>query len=123
MSKRILIVDDEPAFLLGINRIMKPTGALLDLTDNREEAEELLAKTTYDIVITDLRLTGVQSEDGWDIIRGAQERNPKTPCILITGYGSPDVREKALGLGVAYYFEKPVPPEDLLQAVRALGLE
>jgi DNA-binding NtrC family response regulator len=122
MSKRILIVDDEPAFLLGINRIMKPTGALLDLTDSREEAEKLLAKTTYDIVITDLRLTGVQSEDGWDILRSVKEKNPHTPCILITGYGSPDVREKAMAQGVAYYFEKPVPPEELLQAMKALGL-
>lgn len=122
MSKRILIVDDEPAFLLGINRIMKPTGALLDLTDSREEAEKLLARNTYDIVITDLRLTGVQSEEGWEILRSVKGKNPRTPCILITGYGSPDVREKALAQGVAYYFEKPVPPEELLQAVKALGL-
>ena len=121
MTKRILIVDDEPAFLLGINRIMKPTGALLDLTDSREEAEKLLARTTYDIVITDLRLTGVQSEDGWDILRSVKEKDPNTPCILITGYGSPDVREKALAQGAAYYFEKPVPPEELVQAVKALS--
>jgi len=123
MSKRILIVDDEPAFLLGINKIMKPMGAILDLTDNREEAERLLAQTTYDIVISDLRLTGVQSEDGWDILRRAKEKNPQTPCILITGYGSADVREKAMRLGVAYYFEKPVAPEALLQALKALGLK
>ena len=122
MSKRILIVDDEPAFLLGINKVMEPIGAILDLTDTREEAEKLLNHQTYDVVITDLRLSGVLSEDGLDIIRYAKAKNPATHCVLITGYGSPDIQEKALAQGAAYYFEKPVPPEKLMEAVKALGV-
>ena len=121
MSQRILIVDDEPGFLQGIRKIMGATGAVLDLTDSMEEAERYLTSNRYDIVITDLRLTGVLSEEGLEIIRFVKERNPATHCILITGYGSPELREKALAQGAAYYFEKPVPPKELLEAVKALA--
>jgi DNA-binding NtrC family response regulator len=122
MTKRVLIVDDEPAFLLGIHKIMKPTGAILDLTDAMEEARKLLDQQTYDVVITDLRLTAVWSEEGLDLIRLVKGKNPATQCILITGYGTPEIREKAKAQGAAYYFEKPVPPEKLLEAVKALGI-
>ena len=121
MSQRILIVDDEPGFLQGIKKIIGATGAAIDLADNLRDAEQFLERDRYDIVITDLRLTSVLSEEGMEIIRFAKERHPGTHCILITGYGSPELQARAIALGVSCYFEKPVDPKKLLEAVRALS--
>lgn len=120
MTHRILIIDDERAFLLGMQKIMGSLGAVLDLADSMEEAERYLTRNQYDIVITDLRLTGVLSEEGMEIIRFVKEQNPATHCILITGYGNADLQARAIALGVACYFEKPVDPKKLLEAVRVL---
>jgi len=121
MNQRILVVDDEPGFLKGIRKILGTTGAVLDLTDTLEEARRFLSDNRYDIVITDLRLTNVMSEEGLEIIRLVKERHPDTHCILITGYGSPELEARTITLGAACYFEKPVDPRKLLEAVRALS--
>ena len=123
MAKRILVVDDETAFLLGIRKILARTAAATDVAETIEEAERLLDQNAYDIVITDLRLTGVLGEEGLEIIRHIRETHPKTRCILVTGYGSPEIREKALAEGVDYYFEKPVSPSMLLDVVQKLGVQ
>jgi len=123
MAKRILVVDDETAFLLGIRKILGRTTAATDIAETIEEAEKLLDQHSYDIVITDLRLTGVLGEEGLEIVRHIRETHPKTRCILVTGYGSPEIREKAMAEGVDYYFEKPVSPAMLLDVVQKLGVQ
>jgi DNA-binding NtrC family response regulator len=120
MPHRILIIDDDPGFLQGIRKILGSTGADLDLTDTLAEAQRFLAGHRYDIVITDLRLTNVMSEEGIEILRLVKERHPDTHCILITGYGSPELEARAIALGVSCYFEKPVDPKKLLEAVQVL---
>lgn len=121
MAKRILVVDDETAFLLGIKKVLGSTGAVTDIVETIEEAEKLILQNPYDILITDLRLTGVLGEEGLEIVRFVKENSPKTQCVLVTGYGSPEIRDKAREQGVMYYFEKPVAPSQLLDVVRKLG--
>ena len=123
MAKQILVVDDETAFLLGIRKILSRSEAATDVAETIEEAEHLLKEKAYDIVITDLRLTGVLGEEGLEILQYVREHNPQTKCILVTGYGSPDIREKAMEKGAAYYFEKPVSPTLLLDAVQKLSAQ
>jgi DNA-binding NtrC family response regulator len=121
MAKRILVVDDETAFLLGIKKVLGSTGAQTDIVETIEEAEKLILQNPYDILITDLRLTGVLGEEGLEIIRFVKENSPRTQCVLVTGFGSPEIRDKAKEQGVEYYFEKPVMPSQLLDVVKKLG--
>jgi len=121
MAKRILVVDDETAFLLGIKKVLGSTGAVTDIVETIEEAEKLILQNPYDILITDLRLTGVLGEEGLEIVRFVKENSPGTQCVLVTGYGSPEIRDKAKEQGVEFYFEKPVSPSQLLDVVRKLG--
>lgn len=121
MAKRILVVDDETAFLLGIRKVLGSTGAVTDIVETIEEAEKLILQNPYDILITDLRLTGVLGEEGLEIVRFVKEKSPQTHCVLVTGYGSPEIRDKAKEQGVAFYFEKPVSPSQLLDIVKKLG--
>jgi DNA-binding NtrC family response regulator len=120
MHKTILVVDDEHAFLMAVRRIFSKMGSSIDTVDSREEAEVLLARKPYDVVITDLRLTGINGEEGFDIIRKAKELNPDTQCVLLSGSGDSRLEEKALAQGASYFFEKPVSATQLFQFVTHL---
>jgi DNA-binding NtrC family response regulator len=123
MQKRILIVDDEPALLIAFKGMLESESVLVDTAETMGSAENLLKKNQFDVVIVDLRLTGVMGEEGLEIIKYVKEYKPETHVILITGYGSPDVMEKAKQLGAAFYFEKPVSSETLFTAMKHLGID
>ena len=69
-----------------------------------------------------MRFTGVYGEEGLKIIKYVKEFYPQTNVILVTGYGSSAVMEKAQALGVAFYFEKPVSSEILKNALNSLNI-
>ena len=115
---RVLVVDDEPAFLLGFKKLLQSPDMKIDTAETFEEAMALLDEHNYAAVIADIRLTGVLREEGLDILKYIKEQYPCTKVIMITGYGSNDVMERAMFLGADYYFEKPVPLDMLKNALR-----
>lgn len=123
MSKRILIVDDEAAILIAFKRLLAGQELIVDTAETMGEAENYLKKNIYDAAIVDLRLTGVTGEEGLEIIKYIKEFSPETHVILVTGYGSPKVMQKAQALGSAFYFEKPVSGDTLKNALKSLGVE
>lgn len=122
MNQRILIVDDEKAILLAFRKLLQSTSVKVDTAETIDEAENLLKENIYHAVIVDLRLTGVNGEEGLEIIKYVKEFHAQTEVILVTGYGSPAVMEKAQSLGAAFYFEKPVSSEILKNALRSLNI-
>lgn len=123
MSQRILIVDDETAILLAFKKLLQTKDIAVDTAETMGEAETYLKKNYYDAAIVDLRLTGVTGEEGLEIIKYVKEYHPQTHVILVTGYGSPKVMERAQALGAAFYFEKPVSGDTLRNALKSLGVE
>lgn len=123
MSQRILIVDDETAILLAFKKLLQTKDITVDVAETMGEAEKFLCKNFYDAAIVDLRLTGVTGEEGLEIIKYIKEFSAQTHVILVTGYGSPKVMEKAQALGAAFYFEKPVSGDTLRNALKSLGVE
>lgn len=107
-QKKVLLVDDETAFLLSARKVLEGPDLSIDTVDNFEEAIEMIEHSHYDIVVTDIRLTDVTSREGMDILRYVTERHPGTRVILLTGYGSPEIMEKAYAMGAANYLEKPL---------------
>ena len=114
---RVLVVDDEQAFLLGIKKLLQTPEMVIDTAETFEDAMSLLNTHRYAAVIADIRLTGILREEGLDILKYIKERYPGTNVIMITGYGNPEVMERALMFGADYYFEKPVPLEMLKKAL------
>lgn len=122
MNQRILIVDDEKAILLAFKKLLKSPNIEVDTAETMGEADNLLKENIYQAVIVDLRLTGVHGEEGLEIIKYVKELHPQTNVILVTGFGSSAVMEKAQALGAAFYFEKPVSSEVLKNALKSLNI-
>lgn len=122
MSQRILVVDDQISTLVSFQRLLQGPRVIVDTADRMEVAERFLKENRYGVVVADLRLTGVLGEEGLEILRYVKEHDLGTQVILVTGYGSPDIMEKAFELGAAFYFEKPVNTELLKDALASLGV-
>ncbi|MEQ1727833.1 MAG: response regulator [Vicinamibacterales bacterium] len=116
---RILVVDDEAS----IRELLAKTLALaeydVDVAADGRIALERMRVHPYDLLITDLKMPGV---DGMSVIREAKRYNASLPIIIITGYSSESAAIEALNLGVSGYLTKPFRiPEVLETAARALG--
>lgn len=109
MMPRLLVVDDEESILLAIRDYFEPLGYEVDCARELEEAEALLSHIRYTLLIADLRLTGVQGNEGLELIRFARERSPWTRTIVLTGYGSTEIETEAIGRGVDAFLQKPQP--------------
>ena len=71
---------------------------------------DLMAQVNFDVVISDLRLPG--SANGLDVLKQCARTRPETGLILITSFGSDDVRSQADKLGALYY-EKPISLDEV----------
>ncbi len=116
---RILVVDDEA----GIRELLSKTLALaeydVDAAAGGQEALERLRADRYDLVITDLKMPGV---DGLTLIREARRFLPQLPIIIITGFSTEASAIEAINLGVNGYLTKPFRvPKVLSVAAKALG--
>ncbi|MBA4393879.1 MAG: hypothetical protein C0407_10035 [Desulfobacca sp.] len=120
--KHILVVDDEPAVLLALKKILSNAKLRIETADTFQGAMDLITKNNFVAIIADLRLTGILGEEGLDILRFVKKEQPETKFILITGYGTPEVKERALTGGADYYFEKPVSPYTIQEALDELGV-
>ena len=121
-KKYILIVDDEVGILLAYKKLLQHEQIAIDTATTIEQAEELLKKKHYHVVIADLRLTGILGKEGLELIRYVKEQHLDSECILVTAYGSPEIRQEALSLGASYYFEKPVSGKELKEALESLNI-
>src|SRR6186713_1266764 len=116
---RVLVVDDEAS----IRDLLAKTLALaeyeVDLAPDGRSALERLRIIPYDLLITDLKMPGV---DGLTVIREARRLKADLPVIIITGYSNEASAIEAVNLGVSGYLTKPFRvPRVLAAASKALG--
>ena len=75
-EKRVLVVDDEAAFLMAISRILDGPGLHVDTAENFDDAMALINGRRFNFVITDIRLTDVINTEGLDILRHVKATQP-----------------------------------------------
>lgn len=121
-TRRILIVDDEPAILFAYRKLLEREDIVVDTSESLVEALEMISTHTYFAVIADMRLAGTDNADGMQVLRSIQNIQSDAKVILITGYGNKDIEQTALDLGAAYYFEKPVIPSAILSALKIMAI-
>jgi CheY-like chemotaxis protein len=117
---RLLIVDDEEAILFALGDFLTRKGYEIDRASHREQAATLLAAGNYALVIVDLRLGVNEPRGGLEVLRRLRERQPETPAILLTAYGSAEVEAALAGLGPVRLLWKPQPLALILQEVEEL---
>lgn len=121
--KKILIVDDEPTILMTLSHLLSNKDSVVITSSRIEEAEEALARYTFNLVIADIRLSGMYGIEGLELLSFIKKINPTTEVIIMTAYGSDDIRDDAYGRGAFYYYEKPIDIAHLISKVQTLGIQ
>lgn len=116
-DKRVLIVDDEEKVVFFLRESLEELGRdfTIGTAGSAEEALEKIERHPYDLVISDLRMPGI---DGLQLLERVKQRYPKTRFILMTAYGSDEVEARAHRLEVYDYIAKPFHVSDLLTVTR-----
>ena len=116
--ERILIVDDEPDMVENCQRILSRAGhRCLTVTDSRE-ALKLLESERPDLLLTDLRMPGV---DGMELLKSARQVDPQMPVIILTAFATIESAVLAVKAGAFDYLAKPFSADQLALSVeRAL---
>ncbi len=121
-TKRLLIVDDEPTILLTLSYALRSDGVEVMTASRLEPAEEALSRYNFEVVIVDIRMSGILGIEGLELLSYIKRYWPKTEVIVMTAHGSEEVKSEAYDRGASYYYEKPVDIRDLAARVRGLGL-
>lgn len=120
--KKILIVDDEPTILMTLSHVLSNKDTAVITSSRIEEAEEALTRYTFDLVIADIRLSGMYGIEGLELLSYVKKMSPETAVIIMTAYGSDEMRDEAFKRGAFHYYEKPINMTQLLSMVRSLGI-
>jgi CheY-like chemotaxis protein len=86
----VLVVDDEPTILRMIGRILADLPCQIVTAYDAESAVELIDAGSPDLVITDIKLPGM---DGLELAKSIKARNPALPVLLVSAYGEPRAHE------------------------------
>lgn len=112
----ILLVDDEVETLIAVQKVLEKRGGFKVLAaESAEKALDILGKQHVSIVITDIRMPGM---DGVSLLRNIKASHPDLPIIITTGYGSVETAVEALKEGADDYLTKPTNPAEIVRKIR-----
>lgn len=111
---KILIVEDDPDLRLALVMAMQARGFEVRAAANFQAAEQIIqdGDSGFDAIISDVDLG--PGPNGVDLLERARASHPEIPIILITGNATVPLRERARGLNVTAFLEKPVAPRTLI---------
>ena len=111
---KILVVDDSPQISRALNDLLSASGYEVRTAPSGERALQILESTAFDLIITDLKMTGMT---GIDLARQVLQTTPGLPVVILTGFGDMDSVISALRLGVADYLKKPFSIDEVMSVV------
>ncbi len=114
---RILVVEDDTMLAAALTRALTQSAYTVDLAENGEDANRSLANTTYDLVVLDLALPGL---DGLSVLRRLRDRRLLVPVLILTARDTLEDRVAGLDLGADDYMTKPFDLPEFEARARAL---
>lgn len=118
MHKSVLIVDDEQLLARTLSTVLREAGYRTVVAGSAEEAEpHVFGETPMDLIVMDVRLP---RESGIEMVKRMRDRSLGSKVILMTAYGTPEVKAEARRLKVDRYLKKPFDLTVLVDEVRGL---
>jgi DNA-binding response OmpR family regulator len=114
-----MIIEDDKEMRSLLKDFLEEEGFETDSASNGVDALQVLSKDHFDLVITDIRMPGLT---GLDILPRMRRLKPEIPIIVMTAYGSDDVRRRSLERGATIYLEKPIHLSKLRTVIREMAL-
>ncbi len=121
-ARRLLIVDDEELIVLAMRKFFLARGFLVDTAQQLDETQALLTSDPYDLVISDLRLTGANCMEGLQVVTDVHRRSAHTRVIVLTAFGTPEIEQESYDRGAHAFLHKPQAMSEIA-AVAATLLE
>ena len=106
--RKVLVVDDDAVVGKSFNRVLSQKGYVVTTAQNAHEALQQIREQSFDVVFTDIKMPGM---DGVELAEEVRARQPWTPVVIITGYGTTENESRAKAAGVTDFMRKPLSPE------------
>jgi two-component system NtrC family response regulator len=116
---RILVVDDEVGMCDFLRYLLEGEGYAVDDANSAPDSLAILAETSYDLVLADIKMPGM---DGLEMLRQIKELDERTVVIVMTGYSSLETAIKAIKYNAHNYLTKPFDDPDAVLAAVENGL-
>ncbi len=114
---QVLVVEDEASVLLTYRLMLEDEGYEVCCALSSQDAGAMLAKRRFDLVLCDLSLE--QNHTGFEVFERVHKRDPKVPCVLLTGYANRETTERAEQAGITVFF-KPIEIGEFLQTLKKI---
>jgi two-component system response regulator PilR (NtrC family) len=110
----ILVVDDERSMRELLEYMLSKEGYAVSLAENGRTALNMIEKTNYDLILSDIRLGDIT---GLDVLRAAKQHNPHALVIMISAYATTETAVEAMNEGAFDYVPKPFDNDELKQTI------
>jgi excisionase family DNA binding protein len=119
-GKHILLIDDDELVLRSIARFFESQGYNVEVAKSADEALEKMENSSYDLLITDIRMPGTNGLEAIKKIRELNNRYNRSlvPEVIITGYIDTKTEQEAEKLGITDYLYKPFAITDIMNVVQ-----
>jgi DNA-binding NtrC family response regulator len=114
-QEHILVADDDAVIREGLRRVLGMAGYQVETQPNGRLAMDRLQESSFDLLITDLKMPGMS---GLEVLQAVRVLQPEMPVILITGFAAVDNAVEVMKCGAADYLAKPFTNEEILAKVR-----
>ena len=111
MSSKVLIVDDEKLMRISLESQLKKEGYNVKSVDNALDGLKMVKSEEYDVVVTDLRLSGMS---GLDFLKEIKKHNQEIIVVIMTAYGTLESAVSAIKEGAYDYIAKPFSTDELI---------
>ena len=115
-TPHVLLIDDELIALSNLTHVLEKEGYTVTACKTGEDGLQAMESEEFDLVLTDLRMPGI---DGMDVLKHIRETQPDVPVIMITGHATLDSAVDAMKAGAYHYISKPFRLNEAREVVRA----
>lgn len=120
-SPSVLIVEDEHSIRDILSELFEVEGTHVQSAATLVEAKAMLATSSFDLIVTDIRLGG-RRDGGLQVMAAAGVLSPDACVVALTAYPDDDNRNASMRLGAAHFLEKPITLEKIAEVAASVGV-